>query len=670
MRLLIVESPTKAEALADMLGPEYRVRATKGHVMDLPDDDLGVDTADTFEGAWTTATGQRNVLAGLRKDATGCEKILLATDPDREGEAIAHHLSDALARTGIPTARVSFNEVTSEAVRRAVARPRPVNADLVAAQHARRVVDRLVGYTVSPLLQRTVSSPRPLSAGRVQTAALRLLCEREEAIADFTPAERWSIEATFATDAGDAVEARLHRAYRQTLEDDTLDEGAAWHLVETMRPLRFTVRSVRTSTDALKPPPPFTTAALLEAASQNLGFDPAQTMRTAQQLYEGVELEDDVRVGLVTYPRTDGVRMATSAVAAVRNVIARDFGTGYLPSQPLRHTRSGVGEPEAHEALRPTDFDRPPKSVRKYLTPAQYRLYDLVWDRAVTSQMAPATIERTTATIADAGGQFAFRAEGVRMRARGFLQFETEVPEETSLLPSLAKGATVTTRRLAHTRRLTTSPERYTEAGLIAAMEAHGIGRPSTFASTLATLRERGYAALDDGCLRPTEIGHRACTFLVRRFPSLFDFDFTAQLESTLDAIAAGKAAYRPALHHFYHNGLLPALNARPTATSLPGARASAAPSPHEPPACPRCNRRMIRRNGPHGAFYGCSGYPDCRETRPYIDPAQARRCPRCEQGWIVQRTTKTGRSFEGCSAYPACDFARWTSPAVQGSGG
>jgi DNA topoisomerase-1 len=669
MRLLIVESPTKAEALASMLGPEYRVRATKGHVMDLPDDDLGVDTTDTFEGEWQTAKGQRNVLAGLRKDAAGCDKILLATDPDREGEAIAHHLTDALARTGVPTARVSFNEVTPETVRRAVARPRRIDGHLVAAQHARRVVDRLVGYTISPVLQRSVSSPRALSAGRVQTAALRLLCEREEALADFTPVERWHIQASFVTESGDAVEARLHRAYRQTLEDDTLDEGAAWHLVETMRPLQFRVRSVRTSTEALKPPPPFTTATLIEAASRHLGLDPAQTMRTAQQLYEGVELEDDVRVGLLTYPRTDGVRMAKSAIAAARNIIARDFGTGYLPPQPLRHTRPGAGEPEAHEALRPTDFDRAPKAVRKYLTPVQYRLYRLIWDRAVASQVTPATLERTTATIADAEGQFEFRAEGVRVRARGFLQFEAGGPEEASLAPSVTKGATVATRSLTHVRRLTTPPERYTEAGLVAAMEAHGIGRPSTFASTLATLRERGYAALDDGRLRPTDIGHRACTFLVRRFPSLFDLDFTAQLESTLDAIAAGKAAYRPALHHFYHSGLLPALNARPTAASLPGTRSGTTSSLHEPPACPRCNRQMTRRSGPHGAFYGCSGYPDCRETRPYVDPAQTRRCPRCEQGWIVQRTTKTGRSFEGCSAYPACDFARWTSPAAQSSG-
>jgi DNA topoisomerase-1 len=669
MRLLIVESPTKADALAGMLGTGYRVRATKGHVADLPDDALGVDTADSFEGAWTTANGQRNVLAGLRKDAAGCDKILLATDPDREGEAIARHLADALERTGVPSARVSFREVTPEAVRRAIARPRPIDDRLVAAQHARRVVDRLVGYTLSPVLRRTVPSPRPLSAGRVQTAALRLLCERERAVADFQPTEQWGVEATFATGAGDRFAARLHRAYRQTLEADTLDEGAAWHLVETMRPLRFTVRAVRRTTEPVKPPPPFTTAALLCAASERLGFDPAQTMRTAQQLYEGVELEDDVRIGLLTYPRTDGVRMAKSAVAAVRQVIGRDFGTAYLPPRPLKHTRSGAGEPEAHEALRPTDFDRPPKSIRKYLTPHQFRLYELVWDRAVTSQMAPAMLERTTATIADGSGHFVFEATGTRVESRGFRQFDPTSPTDTLLPASLVKGGALRTCDLTHTRLLSTQPDFYTEAGLVAAMEAHGIGRPSTFASTLATLRERGYATLSERRLRPTEIGQRVCTFLTRRFPSLFDLGFTAQLEATLDAIAAGKAAYQPTLHHFYHDGLLPALNARPTAQALSGSSPRVA-SLRESPDCTRCGRRMVRRSGPHGAFYGCSGFPDCRETQPFIDPAQNRRCPRCERGWVVERTTKTGRTFEGCSAYPACDFARWTTPSAQGSGG
>jgi DNA topoisomerase-1 len=652
-----------------MLGESYLVRATKGHVVDLPEGELGVDTEETFEGAWTTAKGQRNVLAGLRRDAAGCDKILLATDPDREGEAIAHHLADALARTGVPTARVSFNEVTPDAVRAAVARPRRLDTDLVAAQHARRVVDRLVGYAVSPVLQRTVSSPRALSAGRVQTAALRLLCEREEAVADFEPTERWSVEATFETESGDSFPARLYRAYRQTLEPDTLDQGSAWHLVETARPLRFAVRSVRSTTDALKPPPPFTTAALLGEAARQLGLDPARTMRVAQQLYEGVELEDDVRIGLLTYPRTDGVRMAKSAVAAARHVIARDFGTAYLPPQPIRHTPSGTGEPEAHEAIRPADFSRSPASVRKYLRPEPYRLYKLVWDRAVTSQMALAALERTTVDLADTDGHFVFRAEGVRVRTRGFLQFASDRPATSPLPDALTKGASIGVRTLTHARRLAVPPAYFSEARLVAAMETHGIGRPSTYASTLAMLRERGYAALRDGCLRPTELGHRVGTFLVRRFPTLFDLDFTAQLEATLDAIAAGKIAYRPALHRFYHGDLLPALQARPSGPSVAASRSTAGSSlPPTAPSCPRCRRPMVRRMGPHGAFYGCSGFPDCRETRPFVDPATARPCPKCESGWIVERTAKGGRPFEGCSTYPSCDFARWTGLPVPDS--
>jgi DNA topoisomerase-1 len=667
VRLLIVESPTKAEALARMLGSGYCVRATRGHIADLPDGELGVDTEETFEGTWTTAKGQRNVLAGLRRDAKGCKQILLATDPDREGEAIAHDLADALARTDVPAARVSFTEVTPEAVRTAVARPRRIDEHLVAAQRARRIVDRLVGYAVSPVLQRTLTSPRPLSAGRVQTAALRLLCEREHAVADFEAEERWSVEATFQTETGASFSARLHRAYRQTLEPDTLDQGSAWHLVETARPLRFAVRAVRRTAETRKPPPPFTTAALLSEASETLGLDPARTMRVAQQLFEGVELEDDRRVGLVTYPRTDGVRVAKSAVAAARHVIARDFGTDYLPPRPHRHTAPTAGEPEAHEALRPTDFDRSPKAVRKFLTPEQYRVYRLVYDRAVTSQMAPAEVERTTLDVADAGGQFVFRAEGMRVRTRGFLQFASDRPAEATLPSALAKGEAVAVQAITHARRLTTPPERYTPAGLVAAMEEHGLGRPSTYAATLTTLRERGYAAIAEGRLRPTETGLRTCAFLVHRFPSLFDLGFTAQLESTLDAIAAGKVAYRPVLHQFYHGDLLPALRARPEAPSLSGSRSP--DSVPQTPACSRCGRPMVRRNGPHGAFYGCSGFPDCRETQAYVDPATARRCPRCEEGWIVERTTKEGRPFDGCSTYPACDFARWTGLPVPSSG-
>ncbi len=612
MQLLIVESPTKAATLAHLLGDSYRVRATEGHIVDLPDGELGVDTKETFAATWKTAKGKRNLLAGLRRDADGCDRILLATDPDREGEAIAQHLADTLARTGVPTARVSFSEITTSAVQGAIKKPRRVNADLVSAQQARRVVDRLVGYAVSPVLQRAVSSPRSLSAGRVQTAALRLLCEREHAIADFVPSERWHVEATVRTAAGASFTARLHRAFGQVIEADTIDEGAAWHLTETVRDKPFTVRAVRQSSETILPPPPFTTAAFLQAASERLGLALARAMRVAQQLYEGIELEDDERVGLLTYPRTDGVHMAKFAIAAVRDLVVRDFGPDYLPPRPHRHEAASRAQ-EAHEALRPTDFGRTPKRVRKYLSPEQYRVYDLVYRRAVMSQAAAAVRERTTVDLADAAGQFVFRAEGYRFRTRGFLQFEQSVLEGEALSTVPKERENVSLDAVVHGKRPTAMPERYTEASLVGAMEAHRLGRPSTYASTLATLAERGYTVLRDGFLHPTDLGLRTCAFLIQRFPALFDLDFTARMEAMLDAIATGQAAYQPVLHQFYHGGLVPALRppaasgriAEPRATGKIGA-----------PTCPRCGRPMVRRSGPHGPFYGCSSFPVCRETR------------------------------------------------------
>ncbi len=663
MQLLIVESPAKAATLARILGDGYRVRATEGHVADLPDGDLGVDTEATFEATWTTAKGKRNLLAGLRRDAEGCTRVLLATDPDREGEAIAHHLAEALARTKVPTARVSFSELTAEAVRAAVQRPCSVDADLVAAQQARRVVDRLVGYAVSPVLQRAVESTRPLSAGRVQTAALRLLCRREREVADFAPAERWHVTATFRTADGEPFEARLYQAHRQVLEDDTLDEGAAWHLAEAARAERFTVRSVRRAAETLKPPPPFTTAAFLQAASDRLGLAPARAMRLAQQLYEGVELEEDERVGLLTYPRTDGVHMAKTALAAARDVVARDFGPGYLPPRPHRHTtREASSTPSAHEALRPTDFARAPKRVRKYLAPEQYRVYDLVWHRAVVSQAASALRERTGAERAAAAGRFVFRAEGTSLRMRGFLQFERTTPSDEALEATLTEGEEVGVERVTHGQRLTEPPLRYTEAALVGAMEAHRLGRPSTYAATLAALTERGCKVVRDGCLHPTDLGLRTCAFLIQRFPALFDLGFTARLEATLDAVAAGREAYRPTLHAFYHDGLVPAL--RPPApvvfpAATPSGRIAEPGAAGEGTApCTRCGRPTVRRDGPQGAFYGCSGFPACRETRAVAEPA-GERCPRCGTGRLVERTSKQGRSFVGCSAYPVCQFVR-----------
>ena len=662
MHLLIVESPTKAATLQSLLGPGYRVCATEGHLYDLPSDALGIDLEDTFAAQWKTAKGQRNVLAGLRRDALDCDAVLLATDPDREGEAIAHHLADALARTQRPTKRVAFAEVTKPAVHEALARPRPLDARLVEAQEARRVVDRLIGYSISPHLQRAVTSPRPLSAGRVQTAALRLLCEREYAIADFMPSPTWHVDATFATEDGTRFGARLVRAYRQAPDDDTLDDGAARHLADAARGCSYTVQTVRRTEKALKPPPPLTTAALLQVASEQHQFRPAETLRAAQQLYEGVELENDVRTGLLTYPRTDSTRLADTAIAAVRHVIARDYGVAYLPDRPLVHRTSETSQ-EAHEAIRPTDFERTPRAVRKYLTPTQYRVYALAYGRAVTSQMLPATVEQTRVEVADAEGRFVFRAEGAHVTARGFLQFGGAEPETTPPPPLLDKDTPATLRGVQPTTRVSAVPSRFSEADLVGALETHGIGRPSTYASTLDTLRERGYATLEDRRLHPTDLGLRVSAFLVHRFPSLFDLGFTAQLEAGLDAIAAGREGYTAALRRFYHGRLVPALEFKPPAVTASGAALPTAPEP-----CERCGHPMQRRQGPHGAFLGCSNFPTCRNARPIVE-ATGVACPKCGNGQLVARTSRKGQSFYGCSRFPACrhsqsELARVPSPS------
>lgn len=655
MQLLIVESPAKAATLQAMLGPDYRVCATEGHIYDLPDDALGIDLEETFEARWKTARGQRNVLAGLRRDARDCDRVLLATDPDREGEAIADHLADALARTRVPTERIAFSEVTTEAVQAAVARPRALDGQLVAAQQARRVVDRLVGYSISPHLQRAVSSPRPLSAGRVQTAALRLVCEREHAVADFIPETRWDVEATFETAEGARLQATLVRAHGQKIDDDTLDEGASRHLAEHARDEDYTVCAVRRTTETLSPPPPLTTASLLQEGSSKHGLRPAEALRAAQQLYEGVELEDDIRVGLLTYPRTDSPRLAASAVATIRDLIARDFGVAYLPDRPPTHAvRSG--SQNAHEAIRPTDFDRSPRSVRKFLTPAQFRVYRLAYDRAVASQMVSATLEKHIIDVADRAGRFAFRAEGSQITARGFLQLVDTAPSVRPLPPPVARGEAVRPVSLRQAQRAAERPERYTEAGLIEALETHGIGRPSTYVSTLDTLQARGYAVVRDRRLHPTDLGLRVSAFLTRRFPTLFDLGFTARLEADLDALAAGKADYTPTLRQFYHGRLVPALERPPPSVGTAPASPTALPPTPEP--CERCGRPMVRRNGPHGAFLGCSNFPTCRHSRPIIETTGVP-CPTCRSGQLVARTSKQGNSFYGCSRFPACRHAQ-----------
>ncbi|MEM6782623.1 MAG: type I DNA topoisomerase [Bacteroidota bacterium] len=708
MKLVIVESPAKAKTIQGYLGRGYRVRASLGHVRDLPRKDVAVDVEKTFKPKYETLSAKKKTMKSLRDEARRADQILLATDPDREGEIIAYHLAESLKRVCKDVARVTFQEVTKPAVQAAVRAPRRLDGPLIEAQQARRVMDRLVGYTISPFLWKTARGEQGLSAGRVQTAALRLLCEREMAIGDFTPEDYWSLDATFATEKGDKFGARLVEAYGEKVGSPSEreqgkvkrtipDEGTAAHLRDEAEMRLYAVRSLTKKTARIKPPPPFTTSTLQQAASARLKLSPKQTMRVAQQLFEGVEIGDgsrgnEERVGLITYMRTDSTRISDEAIASVRDLIARDLGLDYLPKSPHRHGKKSKNAQEAHEAIRPTRFDLTPKAIRKWLTPEQHKLYRLIFYRTVASQMAPAVVDRTTAEVASTDGAFVFLAKGEVTRFRGFRAVydlgeshddsgqddaERAAKGKQRLPESLRKGLPVNLLDLAANTHQTKPPPRYTEASLVKALERHGIGRPSTYSATIATLQNRCYAELKKRVLDATDLGLRVCDLLVQHFPKLFDLGFTAKMEEALDQIAAGKRAYRDTLHTFYHDRLLAALHdaeaalasGRPPAgASIRSTAQSPSTTPSSQPAtsassaddaprlgCPRCGKPLARRDGAKGPFYGCTGFPTCRHTMPFFDPRTAPRCPICHRGWLVERRAKSGNLFRGCSTYPAC---------------
>ena len=513
-----------------------------------------------------------------------------------EGEIIAYHLAESLKRVCKDVARVTFQEVTKPAVQAAVRAPRRLDGPLIEAQQARRVMDRLVGYTLSPFLRKTARGEQGHSAGRVQTAALRLLCEREMAIADFTSEDYWSLDATFATENGDTFSARLVEAYGEKVGSPAdvqkgreqgkvkrtiPDEGTAAHLRDEAEMRLYAVRSLTKKTARIKPPPPFTTSTLQQAASARLRMSPKQTMRVAQQLFEGVEIGDgsrgtDERVGLITYMRTDSTRSSNEAIASVRDLIARDLGLDYLPKSPHRHGKQSKNAQEAHEAIRPTRFDLTPKAIRKWLTPEQHKLYQLIFYRTVASQMAPAVVDRTTAEVASTDSAFVFLAKGEVTRFRGFRAVydlgeshddsgeddATQAAKGKQKLPeSLRKGLPVNLLDLATNKHQTKPPPRYTEASLVKALERHGIGRPSTYSATIATLQNRGYADLKKRVLHATDLGLRVCDLLVQHFPKLFDLGFTAKMEEALDQIAAGQRSYRDTLLTFSADRRLAALH-------------------------------------------------------------------------------------------------------------
>jgi DNA topoisomerase-1 len=676
--LVIVESPAKARTLASFLDPGYDVRASIGHVRDLPRSRLGVAVEEGFTPHYVVPREKREVVRKLKEAAQGADTVYLATDPDREGEAISWHLVQAAELGDRPYHRVVFHEVTPEAVRRAFHHPRHIDMRLVEAQQARRVVDRLVGYKVSPLLWKKVR--RGLSAGRVQSAALRMVVNREREIEGFVPREYWTIDARLApagspSPEADSFTARLTGSAQtgarrgasgggrhKKLEVANAEESA--RLVSLLEKASYRVAEVKQRVQARRPPPPFTTSTLQQEAARRFRFSAKRTMAVAQQLYEGLSLPGKAGerpVGLITYMRTDSTQVSEAARAEARAYIGERFGAEFLPPAPRQYRRKARGAQEAHEAIRPTSIWREPAALRRSLTPDQYRLYSIVWQRMLASQMADAVYDGLTidveATPTSGRDVYLFRATESVLRFPGYQHLYQESsddgsPEEPQRrLPALSQGQALTLLGLLPEQHFAEPPPRYTEATLVRALEENGIGRPSTYAPILSTIQERGYVSRDGRQLKPTELGYVVNDLLVNLFPDVVDLRFTAAMEEELDDIARGEKAWQPVVESFY----------LPLEEAL--ARAAHAPRAEEPTdeRCDVCGQPMVARWGRFGRFLACSGFPECRSTRPLPGEEEPEttdeHCDLCGAPMVV-RNGRYGR-FLGCSRYPECSGKR-----------
>jgi DNA topoisomerase-1 len=654
--VIIVESPAKTRTLAKILGNAYTIEASMGHVRDLPKSQLGVDIQNNFQPTYIPLPDRKETLNRLKAVTQGAPTVYLATDPDREGEAIAWHIQQAL---GLQNAqRIEFNEITASAVQRALQAPRAIDMHRVNAQQARRVLDRLVGYQISPLLWRKLRGGRnALSAGRVQSVAVRLIVEREREIRAFVPEEYWKITATLTPKTEHfPFEAELRQKGDAKIELKT--EADANAVLSDLQGATYIVESVEKRQRKRTPPPPFITSTLQQEASRKLGFSAKRTMQIAQQLYEGVELGDEGAVGLITYMRTDSVRLSNDALQMARAFIQAHYAPDYLPDKP-RQYKTKSGAQDAHEAIRPTDVNRTPDSVKPYLTPEQYRLYELIWKRFVASQMAEAQLEITYVNIR--AREYLFRASGTVVLFDGFLciyQEGKDTPErdeeELPPLPPLQQGELLDLLKLTPSQHFTQPPPRYTEATLVKTLEQNGIGRPSTYATILSTIQERGYVVLENRAFKPTPLGEAVNDFLVKHFPELFDVPFTARMESELDEIEEGKANWVQVVRLFFE----------PMQQQLQRANDSdervEVPIVATDRACPTCGATMVRRTGRYGEFLACSRYPDCKTTLPV--GATGVRCPVCNTGEIVQRKSKKGRVFYSCTN-KACSLLTWDKP-------
>ena len=654
--LVIVESPTKVKTIKKFLGSNYVVTASNGHVRDLPKSQLGVDPENDFEPKYITIRGKGEILANLRKEVKKADKVYLATDPDREGEAISWHLCKALKLDEKKTYRISFNEITKKAVKESLKHAREIDMDLVDAQQARRVLDRVVGYKISPLLWAKVK--RGLSAGRVQSVALRIIADREEEINAFIPEEYWTLDANLKVDSEKKLlSAKFYGTEKKKItisSKEQLDQ-----IVKELEGVSYRVADVKKGERIKKAPLPFTTSTLQQEASKALNFATSKTMRIAQQLYEGIDIKGNGTVGLITYLRTDSTRISEEADENVRNYIEEQYGKQYVA---VGEAKTGTDKKiqDAHEAIRPTDPARTPAAMKESLTRDQFRLYQLIWKRFLASRMKPARYETTSVKIA--AGDYRFTVSASKVAFDGFRMIYTEAGEEKEesnvLAKSLDKDSVLQYESFDSKQHFTQPPAHYTEAALVKTLEELGIGRPSTYAPTISTIIARRYVAKENKNLYLTEIGEVVNNIMKQSFPSIVDVNFTANMESLLDGVEEGKVNWKTIIENFYPD----------IEEAVEKAQKELAEVKIEDEVtdvvCEHCGRNMVIKYGPHGRFLACPGFPECRNTKPYLEKVGVA-CPICGKD-VVLRKTKKGRKYYGCEDNPECEFMSWQKPSDQ----
>ncbi len=661
-KLVIVESPAKATTIQKYLGNGYEVMASMGHVRDLPKSKLGVDVEHGFTPVYENIKGKEDLIKKLKSAAKKSDEVLLATDPDREGEAISWHLANLLGVDVNQNNRVTFNEITKSGVKNGIEHPRKIDMQLVDAQQARRVLDRIVGYKISPFLWKKIR--KGLSAGRVQSVAVRMVVDREEEIRAFKPEEYWTIDALVGKKSGKAAEkkpfpAKYYGANGKKVEIKNREQ--AEKILAEIGSADFVVSGIKKGVRKKSPPPPFITSTLQQDASRRLGFQAKRTMKVAQELYEGVEIDGLGAVGLITYMRTDSLRISNEALADAEKFIRQTFGEEYALSKP-RVFKSKKNAQDAHEAIRPTMVELVPSKVKANLTSDQYRLYKLVWERFIASQMANALLDTVSVDIT--AGKHGFKASGFTVKFDGFTALYVEATdgdeENGARLPALEEGEVLAVAEVKPNQHFTQPPPRYTEASLIKDLEENGIGRPSTYAPTLTTIQQRGYVEREQKALKPTALGEVTTKLMKEQFKDIVDTDFTADMERKLDEVEDGSADWEGVISDFYKDF---DANLKEAEKNMEGTRMKV-PDEETDVVCELCGRKMVIKHGRFGKFLACPGFPECKNTKKLVQETPGL-CPVCGKK-IVTKRTKTGRTFYGCSGYPECTFMTWDTPLAE----